>query len=504
MSPNSERVNVLSACNDPPLGLERRELSNLLHSCQQYGANLDERMALVQATLNTLQKEKQEVDALKAKLKTALHPIRTVPNEVLGEIFSALVEASPAPSFQDLQDGNFVDSLNMKSPVWVVSQVSSRWRQTALAASRLWTRVSLSFQTGNFNSFSTVFLLTTYLSRSGNQPLHVDLCGNNDISNHRAMPSLLFSCPRWEDAKFSLSLEAYTLFNHIPAQFSLLKSVQLHLMVPIEADIFISSSRGSIKALKEAPALQYITVDNPGVFEFLFDVKWQNVLHFHHFGRRGSNRVPWAILKQARHLQCASFNVVDLLPGIEPSSEHRDLRFLSLKGASNAIIKCLSNMLLPNLESLSVHFPKDVLDRPFIHPSAMATSLRHLTVSLRHADARETGTLSAMLRAANNVTHLKIHLIEVDNLTAVANMLQPTTTKVSQLQALAFIGLRGFRLTPELNLMIAVRRTGENGVAVLKKIMINYLTGSEVGVAKVLQDFARQGLDVHLTLDKDS
>ncbi|KAF9039533.1 hypothetical protein BDZ89DRAFT_895322, partial [Hymenopellis radicata] len=117
-----------------------------LHSCQKYGANLDERVALIQATLDTLQEAKKEVDALEAKLKTALHPIRTVPNEVLGEIFSALVEASPAPSFQDLQDGNFVDSLNMVSPVWVVSQVSSRWRETALATSRLWTRVSLSFQ----------------------------------------------------------------------------------------------------------------------------------------------------------------------------------------------------------------------------------------------------------------------------------------------------------------------------------------------------------------------
>ncbi|KAF9033457.1 hypothetical protein BDZ89DRAFT_947782, partial [Hymenopellis radicata] len=112
---------------------------------QTYATSLDTRIADLRATLEDLLDQKVTTEQRLRDLKVALHPIRTVPPEILAEIFDEAVSDTALVPLEKVRDGSFSNSVDSNSQSCVVSQVSSAWRRTALRTQRLWRFVHVSF-----------------------------------------------------------------------------------------------------------------------------------------------------------------------------------------------------------------------------------------------------------------------------------------------------------------------------------------------------------------------
>lgn len=111
---------------------ERDHLCEVLRSSRKHSLMLAETISQLEAKLPALAKEKDAVDALISDLSVILHPARTIPHEILSEIFTLVTLSSAAPTNESLCGRIFQDSLDPSYPSWVLSKVSSSWRRAAL------------------------------------------------------------------------------------------------------------------------------------------------------------------------------------------------------------------------------------------------------------------------------------------------------------------------------------------------------------------------------------
>jgi hypothetical protein len=71
-----------------------------------------------------------------------LSSMRIIPAEILSEIFILCIPEDSA-LHNGQHPGSRYNSLDAKSPPWIVAQVSRHWRETALSCPRLWSQVTL-------------------------------------------------------------------------------------------------------------------------------------------------------------------------------------------------------------------------------------------------------------------------------------------------------------------------------------------------------------------------
>ncbi|KAF9067561.1 hypothetical protein BDP27DRAFT_1328579 [Rhodocollybia butyracea] len=108
--------------------------------------------------------------------------VQTVPNEILEAIFD------------DCCDTNLFSSVNAtitsslrEIPALTLSSVCTRWRRVGLALSRIWSRISLehsgdSFMEDQLLEYRLSATLTTFISRSRQQPLIISICLDDSLA----------------------------------------------------------------------------------------------------------------------------------------------------------------------------------------------------------------------------------------------------------------------------------------------------------------------------------
>lgn len=170
-------------------------------------------------------------------------PIRTVPSEILSEIFvwanDTVVSVHSAP--------------------WILSRICSRWRSVVLATPLLWSSVHVD---ENHTSQNIIELLQFWLSHSGSLPLHIDLRWKiRDLLMREAPPLMdgrrsttdiiILYSHRWSDVTFTLPAAEYsklaTVRGHLPMLQVLGLEVYGELVAPCNAFEF-------------APILQNVTL----------------------------------------------------------------------------------------------------------------------------------------------------------------------------------------------------------------------------------------------------
>ncbi|KAF8883376.1 hypothetical protein CPB85DRAFT_1258839 [Mucidula mucida] len=224
-----KRIGDLLACNVAPLGGERDALSDLMSRTQDYATSLDTRITELRATLEYLLDEKSTTEQRLRDLKLVLHPIRIVPPEILAKIFEDTIHSTFVWPFQleQVRDGVFADSIGSSSPSYIVSQVSSAWRRTALTTQTLWRFVHVSFDRYP-RDLSTSIFLNRVLARSAEQTLFVALHATVDLP---AMTVILMASKRWQTAAISFPPPIYRLWNVPGLSFRSLAKLHLHLQL---------------------------------------------------------------------------------------------------------------------------------------------------------------------------------------------------------------------------------------------------------------------------------
>ncbi len=205
----SPRVQKLLCQNDPPLEMEISNIHETIISGTTAVSLLDERILEAQRILGTFISEREEVLSCINDARSLLHPIRTINDDILREIFSWCVY-----DWEDIvsRRHGYHDSLGRLEPPWTLSHVSHRWRTISLSSPRLWTSVIL-----NFSSYSDLmiphrnimFKFGLQLERSRGCDLSVSLSsGLAGIGDHPILAMLDASSSRWKHLRAILPPEA--------------------------------------------------------------------------------------------------------------------------------------------------------------------------------------------------------------------------------------------------------------------------------------------------------
>ncbi|KAJ7669980.1 hypothetical protein DFH06DRAFT_1083615 [Mycena polygramma] len=153
-------MNHLLRTNDTPVDAE----VSVLVDGRRRVDSLDDRIHNLKATLDGLVLERHDLARRVQQCAAVLSPIRRVPPEIVGEIFSWTLPrttrvAGHPPS---------------RAP-WYLGQISGIWREIAVGLPSLWSSITVFHADGSpCEDFSPLPMVQVQLMRSANAPLHVD------------------------------------------------------------------------------------------------------------------------------------------------------------------------------------------------------------------------------------------------------------------------------------------------------------------------------------------
>ncbi|KAK0491770.1 hypothetical protein EDD18DRAFT_1416072 [Armillaria luteobubalina] len=187
----ASRFDELLESNNPPLQAEHAHLEKVIGEGHDFLSSLKERITQTRAVLEELSDEEKRVERLVESCKKIIHPIRSVPEDIIRDIFLTCLSTN---------EREIKDSLDGKSPPLVLSKVCRNWRSVAVSTSHLWSSLSLHFDQYR-DAKACLHLLQIYLLRSGTQDIVLSLHSTEALSNNHVLPVLLSSAPRWVDIR---------------------------------------------------------------------------------------------------------------------------------------------------------------------------------------------------------------------------------------------------------------------------------------------------------------
>ncbi len=357
----SPRFEELSSCNDPPVDSERAALEAVVREGKAKLASLRQRIATVRKMLQILFKEQTRTVKHITDAKILLSPIRRLPADVLIEIFTACLPEDP-----DLPDDT--DSLDTQLQVapWVLSQVCSSWRQTALTWTGLWANIRLKMDLYT-NHMESVFRLGIVLDRAGEHRLRVFIHGQKDFSDHPVFEMIMSTSARWESLDVSAPLRSFRSFNSISHHLPLLETLWIRVSSFHRSDLRPESTC-VIHGFRQAPRLRDLSVTQKLVsdipfFTGLFDLPLETISELH-IESTASDVVSFLRSDTAKHLITLGITSIHskrhgLPQQIEiPVIRHDCLQRLYLANSAAG----LSGLQLPALRSLDLFlFKKAIL-----------------------------------------------------------------------------------------------------------------------------------------------
>ncbi|KAJ7113998.1 hypothetical protein C8R44DRAFT_229803 [Mycena epipterygia] len=196
------RLQILSTTNEPPRGAEVTFIQSVVSKTGACLAHLDDEIARLRDRLHELEEERGPLATYYAQNKAILSPLRRMPPEVLGEIFSwTLPTLRTARHPRRRRD--FTDS------PWVLAQVCSRWRAVALSLPSLWSLFVIKF---SWTWMYPLSMVETQIARA--QTLKIHFYGSQTKNSRPQIEMfhlLAEHSSRWEELRVSLTSDLFPL-----------------------------------------------------------------------------------------------------------------------------------------------------------------------------------------------------------------------------------------------------------------------------------------------------
>lgn len=266
--PPSAALLKLLQSNNLPSDVERVELIATASTWTSQTSDLDQDIAQVQETLKALVLKRNGVTQNLNSVASALHPIRSISDSILREIFMLCVKG-----WDDFVAANIVhDSLDSRHPPWTLSQVSHHWRHVALSTPQLWSSISLNFNAHqSYRDVSWSFKFGIHLQRAGHSRLFLRISSHSNIAKHRIMPILITSTSRWRRLRVNMP---FTSFSPLSFSAEYLNSL-IQLIIDDPSSDFLPCQ---IDTFRIAPAILDLKI-SPRVAPYL-DLPWKNLVNF--------------------------------------------------------------------------------------------------------------------------------------------------------------------------------------------------------------------------------
>ncbi|KAF9029349.1 hypothetical protein BDZ89DRAFT_950608, partial [Hymenopellis radicata] len=126
----TDRVEELLRQNHPPLDVELPAFRNVVETTPATLEALDLKIAQARELLDNLLLARQHAQSHFEDAKALLHPMRSIPNELLAKIFSHCIV-----KFHTDED---LDALDPRAAPWLLSGVCRHWRNLAINLPQLW------------------------------------------------------------------------------------------------------------------------------------------------------------------------------------------------------------------------------------------------------------------------------------------------------------------------------------------------------------------------------
>ncbi|KAF9012946.1 hypothetical protein BDZ89DRAFT_963349, partial [Hymenopellis radicata] len=131
IEPRTARVEELLCQNYPPLDVELSAFRKVAQDTRSALEDLDLKIVQTRELLEHLLSARQQAQSRLEDAKSILHPMRSIPNELLAEIFGHCTLKG--------YDDEAADSLDPQAAPWLLTRISCRWRELAVNLPQLWT-----------------------------------------------------------------------------------------------------------------------------------------------------------------------------------------------------------------------------------------------------------------------------------------------------------------------------------------------------------------------------
>lgn len=388
----STRFSELLATNTPPHDAEVDAMRQIVKESAEFVASLQAQMEKAQETLSSLQNLHSTALGVLAEAKVVLHPIRSLPRDILTEIFLHCTPFMDEGDIDIFDCGPEFDTLCPKNHPWNLSHVCQRWRDITISTPRLWSTIYLDFQRyEEISQRRCVFHGILLFERSGNLDLSLHVVsGTYDIIYDPLTSFLETSTKRWRTLTCGLPTSSLQLFSG--CSFPLLRELGICYQ-----DIS-GSSDTAVNVFNHAECLKtlnlYRSYGTKESYQLLDSFPCHQLTHMSCYAHPLESPFR-SVLERSINIEelTLSFGLISL--GLEPGEtvslpalKRIDLSELS-DGNAGSVAELLSALRLPRICDLSLAFPnhyicfEDLDSHPNLH---QITTLRIECAMLRMPD----------------------------------------------------------------------------------------------------------------------
>ncbi|KAJ7121805.1 hypothetical protein C8R43DRAFT_1112177 [Mycena crocata] len=260
-------------------------------------AQCDIQIKGLQETLGILLADRLKLQDHVDGLRAAMSPVRSLPSEILGEIFVSFSQSQ--------RSGNVEEELDRlaKSDLLEVSKVCSRWHRVPLGTPRLWSDIAVNLdlwadELSEDNSHLN--LLTTSLERGGNHPLTLSLTLENPLEREHAVSALTVleqHSQRWQHMYYCGPSSGLDHISQIKGKLDILETLSLQSWQREEEAV--------ADLLEIAPRLTKVSLEL-GNIQFCLKLPWNQLRSFTCVGAN-SEEISYvtALMRNITHSEAA-------------------------------------------------------------------------------------------------------------------------------------------------------------------------------------------------------
>lgn len=339
----------------------------------------------------------QQTSEFMQQHRGVISPLRTLPHEVLQEIFLWVVEPKP--------EGHW---MNVGDIPWTLGQVCRSWRKSALALSVLWSRLpTMDLLESDHPSRleMKVEYLNELLRRSHSTPIEIYLfsLGFKGLS-HPFVDLMTDHSERWKIATIKIDISMLPCLSKIKGRLSNLETLGLYLSG-------YGPVMDTIDLFDDTPRLRQVDIGGP----FLADISlpFQQLSHYKvRPGMRMRNSITQIVtaanlLESLTVLELCETSATPPVPlAILPSLQKLHVKFCCTSP------DLLHNLILPAIEEIQMVSYNDRGDilATLTKIVSRSTSPCPLKVLCFRSHTVEVGQLPAFLELTPNLTHLNMPL----------------------------------------------------------------------------------------------
>ncbi|KAF7345579.1 F-box domain-containing protein [Mycena venus] len=421
------RHHILMTSNEVPLDSDVAIIESAISKTDAPLACLNDEIARLQFRLEQLKAERDCLSTYRTKNHAILSPVRRIPSEVLGEIFSW---AMPLP-----EDVYRCRRFQIADSPWLLTHICRHWRAVSVSDPSLWSLITIYYDPGmNPSSSYSVPMLETQIARAQNLKIH--LHGREGCDSQ--LQAEIFHClskhsSRWEELRLTLTSAIFPLLDNVQGRVPILRSLWIQW-----DDEEIETAAESVDFVETAPSLVDVSI-------FSVSVPMSISLPVGHLTRYQLDG-PW---EMHRGILALGPNLVEARISVKYQddpwlTEGEVIHLAALARLYVSQPEVLPYIRAPALQELALFFP--YTDRLFIMPKLQTFLSRSSCTTLYRlclSGCSDAETTIKILQNIPSITELRIILTTPDLCTGVKELMDKLT--------ISDVGVPGPPLVPALS-----------------------------------------------------